>query len=453
MLHKNQYFSATCTDYTHEGMGVVRHENIPVFVKDMMVGEIGEIKVVQAKKTYAFGRLIKLTSASKERVKPKCPIAKQCGGCNIQHLSAKEQQAFKTNKVKNTLQRIGKIDCPVHDTIMMENPYFYRNKVQVPFGLDQKGNVVCGFYRLNSNDIIETETCYIQNDISNKLVNRVKELVIKYNVPVYDKIKHKGVLRHVLTKYGFNTDELMLVLITNGKNFKNKEEIIEILTKEFPNLKTIIQNINTRDDNVILGTDEIIWTGNGYIEDTLSGVRFKISSKSFYQINPIQTEVLYQTAIDYADIDKDDVVVDAYCGVGTISLLVSKKAKKVIGVEIIDKAVEDAKENAKLNNITNAEFYVGDAGDFLVDIAEKKERVDVVVMDPPRKGCDKVFLDCILTLKPKKLVYVSCDVSTLARDLNYLSQNGYEVKECQPVDMFPHTHHVENVVLITKTDK
>lgn len=449
-MKKNDYFEAECIDLTYEGQGIVKLEDgMTYFVKGMLVGEIGKLKVIKQLKNYGIARLIELYDPSIYRTEPRCPIYKQCGGCHLQHLSLEGQQLFKQKRVQDVMTRIAKVDCDVQPVLMPKNPWFYRNKVQMPVGY-VKDQLEVGFYKLHSNDIIPMEKCYIQNEASNKLVHRVKELMKEYDIEPYDKITHKGMVRHILTKYGFKTNELMLVLITSQEKFKYRQELVDTLTQEFSNLKTIIQNINTRKDNVILGDKENIWYGKGYIQDILNGLKFNISSKSFYQINPAQVEVLYQKAIEMADIQKDDIVIDAYCGIGTISLSMARYAKKVIGVEIVEQAIEDAKMNAEINNIDNVEFLVDDAGHYMVELAKKGENIDIVMVDPPRKGCSKEFLEAVNQLNPKKLVYISCDPSTQARDIEILSHWGYKVLRCQPVDLFSHTYHIENIVLLSK---
>lgn len=449
-MKKNDYFEAECVDLTHEGQGVVKVEGIPYFVKGMLIGEIGKLKVIKQLKNYGIARLIELKKTSKDRATPRCPVYKQCGGCHLQHLSKEAQQRFKQKRVQDVMQRIGKVDCVVAETLVQDDPWFYRNKVQMPVGY-VNGQLEVGFYKQHSNDIIPTNECFIQNHPSNRLVNKVKELMIEYHIEPYDKLTGKGMVRHILTKYGFKTDQLMLVLITNKENFKYKQEFIRILTKEFPNLKTIIQNVNSRRDNVILGDKEHVWFGEGYIQDILNGLTFNISSKSFYQINPPQVEALYNKAIELADIQPTDTIIDAYCGIGTISLFMAKAAKKVIGVEIVEEAILDARNNAKINHIENVEFLVDDAADYMTKLANQKDGIDIVMVDPPRKGCSTAFLDAVVKLNPRKLVYISCDPSTQARDIAYLAQFGFRIiGPCQPVDLFAQTYGIENVVLLSK---
>ena len=451
-MKENIYFEATCIDLTVDGKGIVKNNGRTYFVNHMLVGETGKLLIIKELKSYGVARLIELIDPSPYRIEPRCSIFKQCGGCQLQHLDYSKQLDIKKKRVEDVMERIAKVDIRVHDVVGQSDPWFYRNKVQVPVGL-VKGELETGFYKQHSNDIIPMEQCFIQNEISNQLVNRVKELLRKYQIEPYDKISHNGVVRHILTKYGFHSHELMLVLIVRKKKFKYKNTIVEALVKEFPMLKSIVLNINTKDDNVILGDEEIVLYGKDYIVDTLNGLKFHISSKSFYQINPEQVEKLYTKAIELADFKGNERVIDAYCGIGTIGLSLASKVKEVIGVEIVDQAIENAKYNAKLNHLDNAKFVVGDAGKFMVNLAKAKEHIDVVITDPPRKGCSKEFIEAIDVLKPDKVVYISCDVSTQARDLALFKEIGYTGKDAYPFDLFPHTMHVETVVLMSRIEK
>lgn len=447
-MKKNDYFTGTCSDLTHDGRGVVKHENFTYFVPGMLINETGNIKVIKMLKNYGVGRLIELSIPSKHRQEPRCPVYKQCGGCSLQHLGSKGQQEFKTKRVRDALTRLGDCDVEVHDCLMMEDPWNYRNKVQMPVGM-KNNHVVAGFYKAKTNEIVPTRSCDIQNVKSNKLVNRVVELMEQLKINPYDKELHTGNIKHILTKHGYHTDELMLVLISFKRKIKDLDKIVTILIKEFPELKTIIHNFNPRKDNVILGDEETVIYGPGYIQDYLLGNLFNISAKSFYQVNPIQVEKLYQTAIDHSSITKDDVVLDAYCGIGTITLSLAKHVKKAYGVEIVAAAIDDAKNNAKVNNIENVEFALGDAGEYMMELVEKGTAVDVVFVDPPRKGCSQEFLDHLIKAKPREIVYISCDVATQARDIKYL-QDHYRADYCQPVDMFPQSTHVENIVVMSR---
>lgn len=447
-MKKNEYIDATCIDYSHDGQGIVKVDGFPVFVKNMLVDEYGQVKIIKVLKNYAVGRLIKIYKESPYREIPRCPLFKQCGGCHLQHLSTYGQQLLKTKRVKDTLVRIGHCQVEVLPCIMMDEPWFYRNKVQVPVGM-YDNHLVSGFYKQHSNDIVPMETCYIQNEESNRLVNRTRELLEFYREVPYDKVNKKGNIKHILVKYGYYTQEMMLVFISYHNDILHIQEIIHKLIQEYPHLKTIVHNINSRQDNVILGNQDKILYGKGYIEDILLGNTYRISTHSFYQINPIQVEKLYSQAILYAQFQPTDVVIDAYCGIGTISLSISKYVKWVYGVEIVSQAIEDAKNNAKFNHIENVEFMCQDAGEFMVEFAKKGEHIDVVMVDPPRKGCSQVFLDQLLYLNPNKIVYISCDVATQARDIAFLQEHGYHADICQPVDMFPQSHHIESIVRLS----
>ena len=449
-MQNNQYFEAKCVDLSHDGQGVVKVDGFTYFVKGMLVNEYGKLKVIKVLKNYGIARLIEVIEASQYRVVPKCPVFKACGGCQLQHLHIDGQKVFKTNRVRETLRRIGEVDIDVAETLMMDNPWYYRNKSQLPVGVGKDGSLITGFYKKHSNDIIAQDECFIQNCPSNLLVNKVREILSEYGITAYNnKDGKKGLLRHILVKYGYYTKQLMLVLITNGNKLPNERKIIDRIVNCFPDITTIVQNINKKSNNVILGDEEKILFGNGYIEDLLGDFKFRISSKSFYQINPIQTEVLYQKVLELADLKGKETVIDAYCGIGSISLFLGKQAKRVYAVEINEQAITDAKINAEINNINNVDFFVDDAGEFMIKLSQESKNIDVVVVDPPRKGCSQDFLDALVLLNPSKVVYVSCDVSTQARDLKYLKERGYEAMICQPVDMFPQTTHVETVVLLS----
>ena len=435
-----------CVDYTFDGKGIVKKDNRVIFVEGVLKDEEVEIEITHEGKNQTTGKLLKIMKSSLYRVKPFCPLAKDCGGCVLQHLQYEKQLEFKRNHVQDCINKFSKINIEVNDCIGMDNPFNYRNKSQVPFSMDRK-KICYGFYKLNTHKIIQMDHCYIQTEDANEILKTLADLMKRYKLSAYEEDKRKGIFRHVLIKKGFATNEIMVVLITNVNSFPNRKEIVKDLVKKHPNIKTVVQNINTRDTNVILGEKEIVLYGNGYIEDILLGVKFKISSKSFYQVNPIQTATLYSKAIELADLNKNDRVLDTYCGIGTIGLIASKNVDEIIGVEIVKEAIKDAKNNAQINNITNANFVLGDASDFMVDLAKTSEKMDVVFVDPPRKGCDEKFLSSIMKLAPKKIVYISCNPSTLARDLGIL-KNKYNIIEIQPVDMFPHTYHIETIALL-----
>lgn len=446
-ISKNDYVELYIEGLSHEGLGVGKYKGFTLFVKRALPGETVRAKVIKLKKQYGFARLIEIIQASPERVEPICPIYKHCGGCQLQHLSYEEQLRQKRQVVMDNLERIGGLDLNqvvVHPTLGMETPWRYRNKAQVPIG-ERDGELIGGFYRQGSHEIIDMQECLIQHEANDQVIQRVKEIASKLGIPAYDEEKHQGLLRHVVAKYGFATNQLMLVLITNGNAIPRQTELIEQLTGSFPNLKSIVQNINTKRTNVIFGSETKVLWGEGYIYDTIGEIRFAISAQSFYQVNPVQTKVLYETALAYADLQGHETVIDAYCGIGTISLFLAQKAKKVYGVEIVPQAIEDAKRNAQLNNMDNVEFIVGEAETIIPQWKAQGMTADVICVDPPRKGCDPALLEAIIAMRPKRVVYVSCNPSTLARDLNILAEGGYQVKEVQPVDMFPQTAHVECV--------
>ncbi len=440
-MKKNDKFIGICNGYTKDGYGVVKVDGFPLFVKGMMDQEEAELVVTLVKKTYGYAKVLKLLKSNEERREPICPIAKQCGGCQLQHMSYKEQLSFKKQKVQDVMDRIAKIKIQVEDTLGMQEPYYYRNKGQIPVGI-QKGNVVTGFYRINSNAIIDTDCCKIQSEKINNVLQQMKKLFRKYENAV--------VFRHLLIKHAFVTNEIMVVWITRQPTFPHMKEMAQDLVEAIPEIKSVIVNVNTRKDNVILGNDEYLVYGKDSIVDEIDGLQFHISSKSFYQVNPVQTKVLYGKALEFCQLNGNETVIDLYCGVGTISMFLAKKAGKVIGVEIVEQAIENAKDNAKRNHLDNVEFICSDAASYAKKLSEEGMKPDVVVVDPPRKGCDITTLESIVTMSPKRLVYVSCDPATLARDIQILEQHNYHAEIVQPVDMFPFTHHVETIVLLSR---
>lgn len=444
-VEKNDYIDVTFEDLTHDGSGVAKVNGFPIFVQNALPGESGQVKVIKVKKGYAFGKLMNHSMVSEARVEPPCPVYKQCGGCQLQHVSYEGQLSFKQKQVQGVMERIGHLpNVPVLPTMGMTDPWRYRNKAQVPVA-NRDGGLVAGFYQQRSHDIIDMDMCLIQQQENDDVVQVVKSILEKYNVPAYNEQKHKGTIRHIMARYGLTTGEIMVVLVTRTSELPNKKHIIEEIVKAVPNVKSIVQNVNTKRTNVILGDQTNVLWGEEYIYDYIGDVKFAISAKSFYQVNPEQTKVLYDKALEYADLTGEETVIDAYCGIGTISLFLAQKAKKVYGVEIVPEAIEDAKRNAKLNNIDNAEFEVGEAEVVIPNWYKQGIKADVIVVDPPRKGCDEALLKTILKMKPKKVVYVSCGPATLARDLKILEEGGYQTVEVQPVDMFPHTTHVECV--------
>lgn len=441
-MKKNDRLIGTCTGYTVEGAGIVKTDNFCFFVKNVLKGEKVEFVVTALKKTYGYGHLIEVLESSNERVEPVCKMFKQCGGCTLQHFSEKEQATFKTERVVECFKQIAHLDVDVFPILSAKDPLHYRNKVQIPFGKNKEGNLTSGFYRAHSHDIVDCKECHVQSDIQNKLHQFIfHELQTS---PMSSEI------RHVLIKHAFKTQEVMVVLIAKKQELNGMNELVEKIVNNFDCVKSIILNINDRDDNVILGEKEILLYGREWIQDQCGEFKFNISSKSFYQINSAQTEVLYDKAIEYAQLSGNEIVLDLYCGIGTIGIFASKYAKRVLGVEIVKEAIENAKENAKLNGIENIEFICGDAGEIALDLVKNNMRPDVIIVDPPRKGLDNHGIDAIVEMSPQRLVYVSCNPATLARDCALLNEKRYEVKKVQPVDMFPMTSHVESVVLLQR---
>ena len=454
MVEKNKEYILDVVAQGYEGEGIAKIDNtFPVFVEGALVGEKVKVKIVKSKKSFAYGKLIEIVEESKERCTPECGIYKKCGGCKLQHSTYKEQLKFKHERVKDCISKIGKLDeSLVKFPLGMEQPWRYRNKVQLPIGLIN-GEVKIGFFAPRSHDIIDMESCLIQDEIGDKVVKLTREWIEKFNIRPYNvdgEYDEKGIVRHIMIRRGFTTNEVMVVLVTNGENLPHKEEFVDLMVKNIPGIKSIIQNINSKKTNVILGLESKTLWGEDTISDYIGDFRFNISPLSFFQVNPTQTEVLYGKALEYANLTGNEEVFDAYCGTGTITLFLSQKAKKVYGVEIIPQAIDNAWINAKENKVENVEFFVGESEVVIPDLINKGVKADVVVVDPPRKGCDKKLLDAITNIDAKKIVYVSCDPSTLGRDLQVLEENGYKTLEVQPVDMFPNTSHVENVAKLIK---
>ena len=444
-VQKNEYIDVLFEDLTHDGAGVAKVEGYPLFVPNGLPGEKAKIKVIKVNKGYGFGRLMEITEASPYRVEPECPIYKECGGCQLQHMSYEGQLKAKEKQVSDVLQRIGKLEnVKVHPVLGMENPWRYRNKAQVPIG-EHEGGLIGGFYQQRSHQIIDMKACIIQQEKNDEVVKGVKEICNINGVRAYDEQKHKGELRHIMARYGLKSGEVMVVLVTRTNELTGKKKIIEEIVKRIPGVKSIVQNINSKKTNVIFGDETKVLWGEEVIYDSIGDIKFAISARSFYQVNPEQTKVLYDKALEYADLTGEENVIDAYCGIGTISLFLAQKARKVYGVEIVPEAIEDAKKNAELNGISNVEFAVGEAETVIPEWYENGVVADVLVVDPPRKGCDDKLLQTIINMKPKKVVYVSCNPATLARDLRVLEDGGYQTVEVQPVDMFPQTMHVECV--------
>jgi len=449
-VEKNEDYIINIDNMGYEGEGVGKIDGFTVFVAGAIVGEKVKIKIVKVSKNFAFGKLLEIIEKSKGRIEPVCIIYKNCGGCNLQHIDYNSQLDFKTNRVVQVINRIGKLEeVIVHKALGMESPYNYRNKVQLPAS-NINGVVKIGFYAVRSHDIINMENCHIQDAVADIVVKLTRQWIREFNIECYNEENHQGILRHIMIRKGIKTGEVMVVLVIKGKDIPHKEEFIEIMRKKIKGLVSIIQNTNNEKTNVILGSAcKTLW-GKDTINDYISEFKFEVSPLSFFQVNSIQTEVLYNKALEYANLSGGEVVLDAYCGTGTISLFLSKKAKKVYGVEIVPEAIENAKKNAKENNVDNTEFIVGEAEKVIPKLISQGVRADVVVVDPPRKGCDKTLLEAISHMGPKTIVYVSCDPGTLARDLGILDELGYKTLEIQPVDMFPQTAHIETVCLIEK---
>lgn len=447
---KNDIVTITIEDMGHDGEGIGKIDGYPFFVKDAVIGDKIEAKVMKAKKNYAYARLMRLLEPSPFRVETRCAYARQCGGCQIQALSYEEQLRFKENKVRNHLMRIGGFsDVPIQEVMGMEEPFFYRNKAQFPVGRDKEGNIIAGFYASRTHTIINNRKCYLGVDVNEEILNKVIDYMNACNIEPYDETTGKGLVRHVLIRYGFASKEIMVCLVVNGNRLPKAEVLIDSL-RGLEGMTSITININKKQTNVILGEEIRLLWGQTYITDSIGEVKFQISPLSFYQVNPVQTKKLYERALEYAGLTGTETVWDLYCGIGTISLFLAQKAKQVYGVEIVPQAIEDARKNAEINGIQNASFYVGKAEEVL---PEKYEQdgiyADVIVVDPPRKGCEESLLCTMVEMGPKRIVYVSCDSATLARDVKWLGEHGYEMERVTVVDQFGMTVHVETVVLLS----
>lgn len=450
-MKKDDLITIKIEDMSSEGLGVGRCDGMAFFVKDTVIGDVAEAKIMKLKKTYGYARLVRLLVPSADRVEPLCPVSRQCGGCQIQAMSYEAQLRFKEEKVRNNLIRIGKFENPPMEPILrMERPYRYRNKAQFPVGTDRDGRLIAGFYAGRTHSIIECADCLLGAEVNQRILSIVLAHMKTYKIPPYQEQNASGLVRHVMTRVGFATGQIMVCIVINGDSLPKSEELVGNLL-QLPGMTSITLNINKEATNVILGRQiKLLW-GQTYIEDAIGDIRFRISPLSFYQVNPLQTEKLYAKALEYAALTGTETVWDLYCGIGTISLFLAKRAKKVCGVEIVPDAIRDARENAALNHITNAEFFVGKAEEVLPE-KYKTEGItaDVIVVDPPRKGCEESVLATMLRMAPKRIVYVSCDSATLARDLRYLCDNGYELTKCCPADMFGNSVHVETIVKLVR---
>lgn len=447
MLEKNKCYEIEIVDLGDNGEGIGRIDNFTVFVHGGIPGDSLKTKIVKLKKQYAIGIVDQVVIASPLRQVPECPYTK-CGGCQTQNINYKSQLSLKKKLVEDCMHRIGGLKVKVNDVLGMDEPISYRNKSQYPVRMVD-GKLNLGFYKQRTHDVVNIDHCMVQHPLINKMMKSLRLLIENSDIRIYNEEKHNGVLRHIVTRISFRTEDVMLIFVTNSKEEDLElKRISEALQNEYPNLKSVIQNINTSKGNRVMGYENITLFGRDKIVDYIGNLSFEISPMSFLQVNPLQTEVLYYKALELADIKEDDEVIDIYCGIGTISLFLAEKAKRVIGVELIDVAIEDAKRNAISNNLDNTEFYAGRAEVVIPDLYKKGYKANTIVLDPPRKGCDKEVLDTILNMAPQKIVYVSCKPSTLARDLKILSEK-YEVLEVQPVDLFPYTTHVETVVKLS----
>ena len=443
-VKKNEYYDVEIVDLTHEAFGVAKIDGYPIFIEKALPGEKMKIKVLKVKKQFAYGKIMDIYEESPNRIHIPKEEAHKYGGCQIHHMTYEGQLQFKQNLVEQVLRRIGKIDAPIHPILGMEDPWHYRNKTQVPVG-EKDRKLIAGFFRPRSHDIVDTDESLIHMEEINEAVRVVKEAANRLQIPAYNEEKHTGVLRHIMARYGRSSGELMVVLVTRTEELPGKNQLVDEIVRRLPKVKSVVQNINPKRTNVILGEKTKTLWGRDVIYDSIGDIQFAISARSFYQVNPAQTKVLYDKALEYAGLTGKETVIDAYCGIGTISLFLAKKAKQVYGVEIVEEAIEDAKRNAELNGITNVEFGAGKAEEVIPAWAESGIHADVLVVDPPRKGCDEKLLETMIKMKPKKVVYVSCNPATLARDLRILEDGGYRTVEVQPVDMFSQTMHVECV--------
>ncbi len=442
-VEKNEEYIVDIIDQGFEGEGIAKIDNFTIFIEGAIKGEKCKILIVKVTTSHAFGKLIEILENSKYRVETDCGTYKRCGGCNLRHIDYEETLNIKQNTVQNLVSKTLNNKINVNMTIGMGNPYNYRNKAQYPVGLDKNNEPVMGVYAKRTHEIIPMRNCMIQNPLSEQIANFVFHFFIQNNIPIYNEKNGKGLLRHIVIKVGIRTHEIMCILVLNGKELKKEKELVKLLIKEFPEVKTVVKNINVKNTNVILGNENEVIYGDGYIYDKLGDYTFKISPMSFYQINPVQTEVLYNTAIEMANLSKTETLFDLYCGIGTIGIFASPYVKKVYGIEIVKQAIEDAKENASINDIRNIEFFAGDVEKIFEDVLNKNnDKPDVIFVDPPRKGLDRHTIENILNVEPKKIIYISCNPASLVRDLKLLEEK-YDVIEIQPVDMFPFTSHVE----------
>ncbi|MFI3115826.1 MAG: 23S rRNA (uracil(1939)-C(5))-methyltransferase RlmD [Clostridia bacterium] len=444
---KNSIYKVEITGYTSEGLGVCKIEDFVVFVNNAVKGDIAEIKIVKVTKKIAYGIITTILIPSVNRISPECQVSQKCGGCSLWHMSYDEELEFKREKVENVLKRVGKVDCDVKGIVASNNTLHYRNKAQYPVS-NVDGQAIFGFYRKNSHDIVENDNCLIQTKKSNEIAKFITDFLNLHKISAYDEKKHKGVVRHIYTRVGFKSNEIMLCLVVTSFNFPKIDVLCDDLKEKFPQITTFILNKNDRQTNQILGEQYKIIFGCGEIKDEICDNTFNIAPQSFYQINRDSAEQLYEKAIEFCSFTGEETVLDMYCGVGTITLAVAKHVRKVNGIEIIPEAIKNAKNNAKYNDIDNAEFIVGDAKDAVKCFENQK--IDVIIVDPPRKGLDIDTVQSIIKINPQKICYVSCDPATLARDIKMFSESGYTTEKAVAFDLFPRTFHVETVCLLSK---
>jgi 23S rRNA (uracil1939-C5)-methyltransferase len=445
MIKKNDIYDVKIIDNGFEGEGIAKIDGVTVFIPNCLKDEEAKIKILKVNKNMCFGKLIEIKKASKNRCNPNCETYNKCGGCDIRHIEYNYSLELKKQSVENTLKKALKREVQINTVIGMNEPFYYRNKLQYPVGISENLEPIMGVFAKRSHRIIETKDCKIQNQKCQKVAKSVYEFLKKYKIPGYAEETGNGLVRHIIVRIGVKTDEIMLTLVLNNMNFPHEEEFIKYIISASPEVKTIVKNLNDKKTNVILGRKLEVIYGDGYIYDYLGNKKFKISPLSFYQVNPSQTEKLYSKAVEFAELTENETVFDLYCGIGTIGIFASDKVKKLYGIETISQAIEDASQNAQLNNIKNAEFFVGDVEKTLPEFLKEKNVIpDVVFLDPPRKGCDKTAIQTLINIKPKRIVYVSCNPATLARDLNLL-QEEYNIEELAICDMFPGTSHVESI--------
>lgn len=445
MIKKNEEYIVDIIDNGYEGEGIAKIDGFTIFIPNAIKGEKIKILIVKVLASHAFGKIIEILQKSDNRIESDCTTYKRCGGCNLRHIKYEETLKMKQNAIQSLVNKTLKNKIKVEETLGMENPYFYRNKAQYPVGIDKNGNPVIGVFADRTHEIIPIEKCFIQNEQGQELAKFILNFIIKNNISIYNEKTGNGLIRHIVTKIGIKTKEIMCIIVINGRTIPKEKQLVEEILKFFPEVKTIVKNINTKNTNVIMGQENINIYGDGYIEDILGEYKFKISPLSFYQVNPIQAENLYNIGIESANISKKDIVFDLYCGIGTISLFMAKYAKKVYGIEIVEEAVKAAKENAILNKVENVDFIAGDVEIILDDLINNKKIIpDIVMVDPPRKGLENKSIENILKINPKKMIYISCNPATLVRDLAKLEEK-FKIKMIKPVDLFPFSKHVECV--------